>query len=441
MTDITLVVLQHGLWGKSSHMSYIERSLVARLQDDPTVVVLNSKVNEGKYTYDGVDLCGQRLADKIRSYVKELANDNKSVKKLSMVGYSLGGLITRFTIGLLDQEGFFNGDIKPGFFVTFATPHMGVRRPKTSLFSRTFNFLSGHMVSRTGKQLQLIDDFNNGTPLLVILASPDYPYYQALQKFDTIRTYANIKNDRTVPYWTAAFMTVDYFDNLETIDLTIHQEYPSIVTGCDLVDKTKKTTNRRREPTSEKVRKALIYLLGPPLFPLVLIIAFMYVGIQGMLSRIRVSKILAASLDGSASSTATLSPPVLLPTPSSSSASLSTKGHDKHQSAQLLSGALDVINITIDDDDIPAEHKSTSHPRDNWSNVVIPETIKKQSSQYQFDSHVVEIHQNLTKLPWQTVLVCLHTFNSHGGIVCRQGIHTTSDGKAVIEHFLDTVSF
>jgi hypothetical protein len=31
-----------------------------------------------------------------------------------MVGYSLGGLITRYAIGRLDQDGFFNDNVKPG---------------------------------------------------------------------------------------------------------------------------------------------------------------------------------------------------------------------------------------------------------------------------------------------------------------------------------------
>jgi hypothetical protein len=42
MTDITLVVLQHGLWGKSSHMNYIEQSLTAQFKDDPTVIIVSS---------------------------------------------------------------------------------------------------------------------------------------------------------------------------------------------------------------------------------------------------------------------------------------------------------------------------------------------------------------------------------------------------------------
>ncbi|CAO3592437.1 unnamed protein product [Absidia cylindrospora] len=331
-----------------------------------------------------------------------------------------------------NQEGFFN-HVKAGFFVTFATPHMGVRRPKNSLFSRVFNFFSGKLVSRTGEQLQLIDQFEDDVPLLVILASPDRPYYRALGKFDIIRTYANVKNDRTVPYWTAALMTTEYFDNLENVDLAIDQEYPSIITGCDIADKSKKARRHRKQPMSRRLRTALFYVLVPIIFPVFITIGLFYIGIQGMMSRLRVSKALRSSLlpvaNGSTGSSSAHS---------IASSSNTTMDHNHRQSATLLSGALDAMNMVPNVEDTP-EHKAT-HPLGNWCNVVPSDSMKKQSVQYSFDSHVVDIQKNLSKLPWQTVLVCLHSFNAHGSIVCRQGIHTTPDGKAVIRHFLDTVS-
>lgn len=43
MTDISLVVLQHGLWGKSSHMNYIEQSFSAQFKNDSTVIIVSSR--------------------------------------------------------------------------------------------------------------------------------------------------------------------------------------------------------------------------------------------------------------------------------------------------------------------------------------------------------------------------------------------------------------
>ncbi|ORZ25290.1 putative serine esterase-domain-containing protein [Absidia repens] len=434
MSEITLVVLQHGLWGKGSHMSYIERSIRERMKDT-SVVVLNSDVNQGKYTYDGIDLCGKRLAEKIRSHVTDLAKEGRIVKKLGIVGYSLGGLMARYAIGILDKDGFFNY-IKPGFFVTFATPHMGVRRPKNSLISRLFNFFSSIMVSRTGEQLQLTDSFKDGIPLLVILASPDQPYYQAIQKFDIMRTYANIKNDRTVPYWSSALMTTNYFNNLKTLDLAIDRDYPSIVTGYDVADPSKKKTNRKRSSCLSKLRKIIFYLLVPILLPFIATFGFAYIGIQGILSRFRVSKILKASLLSSTSETASSTLPPATST-TSTEYILTGTSMDKRSSTHVLSGTLDAMNMTPNPDDT-IEH-TVIHQQGAWCNIMPPESLEKQSAGFQFDSQVLDVQRNLSQLPWQIVLVCLHSFNAHGSIICRQGIHTTHGGKAVVKHFLDTV--
>jgi triacylglycerol esterase/lipase EstA (alpha/beta hydrolase family) len=40
--------------------------------------------------------------------VKELEAKGKVVDKVSMLGYSLGGLISRYAIGVLGEDGFFD---------------------------------------------------------------------------------------------------------------------------------------------------------------------------------------------------------------------------------------------------------------------------------------------------------------------------------------------
>ncbi|KAI8099407.1 putative serine esterase-domain-containing protein [Halteromyces radiatus] len=427
MPDITLIVLQHGLWGVSSHMNYIEENLHKHLKDQP-FEIFNSKVNEGKYTYDGIDLCGERLAKKIQTLVNELAKEDKIVRKLSMVGYSLGGLISRYALGLLYKDGFFN-TIKPVFFVTFATPHMGVRRPKTSFFSKAFNFFSGRLVSRTGEQLQLIDKFDKNLPLLCVLASPDQPYYQALEKFEIIRTYANVKNDRTVPYWTAAMTTGNYFSELEKIDIALDQDYKAIITGYDIADKSKKMKHSKKK----YLWKAVFYVLAPIVFPIFALFAIIYIGSQGVISRYRVAKILNSSL---AISGVSKSSPTDHPAISSRSTS-SDATIDQDNENPVLSGTLDAINISANVQD-PTEHLSP-HRLGNWCNVIPSESLKKKYPEFKFDPCVMDIQKNLSQLPWQTVLVCIHSFNAHGSIICRQNIHTTPDGETVVRHFLDTV--
>lgn len=99
---------------------------------------------------------------------------------------------------------------------------MGVRLPSTSVFSYFFKLISGRLVSRSGEQLQLLDTFDKkqNKSILEVMSDPDQIYFKFLSKFNYRRTYANVANDRTVPYWTAGIEIMDYFyDSKGKIDL------------------------------------------------------------------------------------------------------------------------------------------------------------------------------------------------------------------------------
>ena len=101
------------------------------------------------------------LADDLEIARSESETENKKnqrrvVVQFSFLGYSLGGLIGRFAMAMLDLEGFFASKdqggqgVEPVYFVTMATPHLGIRQPSRSRFTKVFNFLSARMLSRTG---------------------------------------------------------------------------------------------------------------------------------------------------------------------------------------------------------------------------------------------------------------------------------------------------
>jgi hypothetical protein len=52
-------------------------------------------VNERRKTHDGIDSCGDRLAQLVLARTAQLRQDGHRVVKLSMLGYSLGGLMCR----------------------------------------------------------------------------------------------------------------------------------------------------------------------------------------------------------------------------------------------------------------------------------------------------------------------------------------------------------
>ncbi|KAI1320016.1 hypothetical protein EDD11_002348 [Mortierella claussenii] len=349
-----------------------------------------AQANESALTYDGVDICGQRLVQEIYSVVKVIEaggnieemkgqmNKNKSSKKkqemkrnnkatftspssslspnnaesipgstavtigtgdieercdlirqqdlsenledttwpssppkrvtqLSYLGYSLGGLIGRFAMGMLELEGFFdrqNKDgqgIEPMYFVTMATPHLGIRQPPLSRRSKIFNYLSARMLSRT-----------DGKPLLLVMSEPSSVFVSALKRFKRRVVYCNIRNDRSVPFWTASFSDADPFKELDSMDIQYNSGYSSLVESFEQQDleailrqkKERKETLKSasfRERTRLRLKAipwkkyAFFGVLGPLLIPIWFVIAFSIISVQGLSSRRRTKPLMESN--------------------------------------------------------------------------------------------------------------------------------------------------
>lgn len=67
--------------------------------------ILLAKHNSGSLTYDGIDLGGEMISSEIEQELKNIKDKGGKIKRLSMVGYSLGGLVSRYAIGLLYSKG------------------------------------------------------------------------------------------------------------------------------------------------------------------------------------------------------------------------------------------------------------------------------------------------------------------------------------------------
>ncbi|GBF98593.1 GPI inositol-deacylase [Raphidocelis subcapitata] len=156
---VHLFVIQHGLWGNRHNMlglvDHFEATLVARGGRE-RLVLENSGVNERRKTHDGVDACGDRLAQLILARTAALKLDGHGVVKLSLLGYSLGGLMCRYAVGKLYAVGYFD-NVQPVNFITVATPHLGSAREPDGLWSRLVNAHVPIIASRSGHQLMLLD--------------------------------------------------------------------------------------------------------------------------------------------------------------------------------------------------------------------------------------------------------------------------------------------
>ena len=91
----------HSLWGNPKHLNHLAAALRERYPEDRLRILL-IKRNAGSFTYDGIETGGERVTQEIEETLEECARSGQTIKKLSVVGYSLGGLIARYAIGLLE---------------------------------------------------------------------------------------------------------------------------------------------------------------------------------------------------------------------------------------------------------------------------------------------------------------------------------------------------
>lgn len=92
------------LWGNPSHLNNVVKILREK-HDESTLRILVAKRNSGSFTYDGIELGGERVCQEIEDEIDTLEKEGTPIRKLSIVGYSLGGLIARYAVGLLHSRG------------------------------------------------------------------------------------------------------------------------------------------------------------------------------------------------------------------------------------------------------------------------------------------------------------------------------------------------
>ncbi len=135
--------------------------------------------------------------------------------KLSVIGYSLGGLVARYAVGLLHAKGILD-KMECKNFIAFASPFLGARSPVRGTFSALFNAVGARSLSESGRQLFGIDTFRDtGRPLLAVMADPETIFMAGLRRFARRTLYANVANDRSAPYYTTSISKTDPFAVVE----------------------------------------------------------------------------------------------------------------------------------------------------------------------------------------------------------------------------------
>eukprot|EP00172_Hildenbrandia_rubra_P003744 Plantae.Rhodophyta-Hildenbrandia_rubra.ctg6375.p1 GENE.Plantae.Rhodophyta-Hildenbrandia_rubra.ctg6375~~Plantae.Rhodophyta-Hildenbrandia_rubra.ctg6375.p1 ORF type:complete len:409 (+),score=72.52 Plantae.Rhodophyta-Hildenbrandia_rubra.ctg6375:157-1227(+) len=213
-----LVVLQHGLQGQVGDFNYLIRRISEANASTGSKVALHvSDVNSNR-TNDGIDKGGRRLAEDIKRII---GVHGGSLKRISIMGFSLGGMYVRYAIALLlDKDTGKIAGLIPNKLVLVASPNLG---------SRKFGFVryvpaQGHGLAHTlfgdtGKQLMLLDEGR----LVVEMTSNDsggrLPFMSALKVFKERLIYGNTRGDAMVPYGTATLNPANRSTNLHPLTL------------------------------------------------------------------------------------------------------------------------------------------------------------------------------------------------------------------------------
>ncbi|KAF8941011.1 hypothetical protein BGZ47_007521 [Haplosporangium gracile] len=515
-----LLVLNHGLWGNAGHVKFIAEQFKERLGD--RLLVYCAEANESKFTYDGVDICAQRLVQEIykvieviesggdiedlkghkhkKSHKKESkskkqkhakasksssvtancsninsgvgstslssnsssasssfsslhshskintddteSNKSRKVTQFSFLGYSLGGLIGRFAMGLLDMEKFFDPveqggqGIEPVYFVTMATPHLGIRKPPQTNFSKVYNYLSSRMLSRTGEQLQLIDDYANGKPVLLAMSEPESIFVHALNRFKRRAIYCNVRNDRSVPFWTASFSDADPFVELESLQIQYSSGYSSVIESYEPHDlemlaqlQDERAAALKEMPLSEKISNINwsrygLYALLPVLAPLWIIFASTTISYQGIDSRRRTKHMVTANetlnkIRDRASTTN------LARYRDDGEGTEETQSEQQQPRLQRRRSTITVQRETGETSTIIEEGTSYSFP--HLKSIKPLPLLPVQ----------IEISRLLNQLEWKKVIIDIDGMNAHASIVVREKRFANDGGVAAVQHLVD----
>ena len=113
-------------------------------------------------TFDGIVAGGTRVAKEVQDFITNYMKENHTndeddgglhqAASISFIGYSLGGMYSRYAISILPLE--FEGiTLNPFSFVTAATPHLGMASHSYVILPRLLEGILGYGFGHTGQDL------------------------------------------------------------------------------------------------------------------------------------------------------------------------------------------------------------------------------------------------------------------------------------------------
>jgi len=145
---VHLFILCHGFQGNSGDMRLLKNNLSLA---HPEALFLSSTANE-ELTEGDIFEMGERLAAEVKQYIQSFCPIS-CLSKVSFIGHSLGGLIIRASLPLLEAE------LKDKFYtyMSLSSPHLGYMYNSSKLFDAGMWFLKKWRKSKCLLQLSMTD--------------------------------------------------------------------------------------------------------------------------------------------------------------------------------------------------------------------------------------------------------------------------------------------
>lgn len=439
--------------------SQIEQEIAPKTKDIKLVCYVTGS-HAGFLTYDGIDVNGKRISDEIEAETNRLEQEKGKVVKFSMVGYSLGGLISRYSVGYLYSKGYFD-QRDPINFTTFCTPHVGVLNPGSSWGTKVYNFVAPLVLAHTGAQMFLRDGGkDNKLPLLVWMSDPRSTFIKALKCFKHLSLYANVINDKRTAWYTASISAKDPFksminENASAYLLEFIKGYEPVVIDVDKPIQFKSDINdnvnqdrfsrgkssiRRKWKWAKLIVTAIlispfwgIYLLGNSIY-------------QRISNYIRVSNFFKDSgnslahlniiQDGSFDNNSNNNESFLHSLETDVTATV------KDQNEKFFESIFAAMNS----DSYKNYHNTTklmsgSAPNSNEENLTLVDLKgKTRDFNLKLNDHQTTIIRNLNELNWNKFPILLRlTKQTHRAAIVRHNNPTFEEGKSSVGHFINEV--
>ncbi|KAK3378069.1 putative serine esterase-domain-containing protein [Podospora didyma] len=415
------------LWGNPNHMTQIAKALREKYPRDK-LHLLVAKRNSGSFTYDGIELGGERVCLEIEEEIQMIESRGGKIKKLSMVGYSLGGLVARYAIGLLYARGVLD-KVECMNFTAFASPFIGIRSPLLGLGNDIWNVLGARSLCMSGRQLFGIDKFRDtGKPLVAVLADPKSIFMSGLAKFQRHTLYANVTNDRSAVYYTTCIAKTDPYTDMSKVHAKFVPGYEDVI--LDPVQPLSSTPPK--PPPKDSIRKWLkrvpFVLTLTVLVPIFLTAFFINSGIQTVRSSRRV-KLHEQGRAGVKSADYRVN------------LWIQEMREAVEHTYEDLNSAQDQAYLTSSSSTREGG-ESSEDDEEGQENHALLAAERKQSqpgqptlalAPYQFAAV-----RALDKLNWRKYPVWIHKVShSHAAIISRIDKETYSEGKVVLRHFVN----